>query len=280
MSGLEILSSAKCIVGESPLWDEKNRQLLMVDIQGRRLRKIEWDTHKVYDTVLEQEVGFVVLGESGAVIAGAEDGVYRIADDGEFSRVSKPCKIKGLRFNDGKVAPDGRLYLGTFSRDRSAAFYRMELDGELVELFDGVGNSNGLDWSADSKQMYYNDTPTGKTEVFDFCDDNLKNRRDVIKYTGGNPDGMTIDTDGNLWVALWGSGTVVCVNPQNGKIIQKIELSVSQPASCAFAGDDLKSLVITTAAHGVSLRDEPLAGSVFVIKTETQGVPTVRLKNF
>lgn len=278
MSGLEILSSAKCIVGESPLWDEKKRQLLMVDIQGRRLRKIEWDTLKAKDIVLEQEVGFVVLSEDGSVIAGAEDGVYRIADDREFSRVSKPCKIKGLRFNDGKVAPDGRLYLGTFSRGKSAAFYRMELDGELVELFDGVGNSNGLDWSADGKQMYYNDTPTGKTEVFDFCDGNLKNRRDVIKYTSGNPDGMTIDADGNLWVALWGSGTVACVNPISQKIIHKIELPVSQPACCVFAGDDLKSLVITTAAHGVSLRDEPLAGSVFVIKTETQGMPTARLK--
>lgn len=278
MSGLEILSSAKCIVGESPLWDEKNRELLMVDIQGRRLRKIEWDTLKAKDIVLEQEVGFVVLSEDGSVIAGAEDGVYRIADDGEFSRVSKPCKIKGLRFNDGKVAPDGRLYLGTFSRDKSAAFYRMEADGELIELFDGVGNSNGLDWSADGKQMYYNDTPTGKTEVFDFCDGNLKNRRDVIEYTSGNPDGMTIDADGNLWVALWGSGLVACVNPISKKIIHKIELPVSQPASCAFAGDDLKSLVITTAAHGVSLRDEPLAGSVFVIKTEIQGMPTARLK--
>ena len=278
MSGLEILSSAKCIVGESPLWDEKNRQLLMVDIQGRRLRKIEWDTLKAKDIVLEQEVGFVVLSEDGSVIAGAEDGVYSIDDDGEFSHVSKPRKIKGLRFNDGKVAPDGRLYLGTFSRDKSAAFYRMEPDGELVELFDGVGNSNGLDWSADGKKMYYNDTPTGKTEVFDFYDGNLKNRRDVIKYTSGNPDGMTIDADGNLWVALWGSGTVACVNPISQKIIHKIELPVSQPACCVFAGDDLKSLVITTAAHGVSLRDEPLAGSVFVIKTETQGMPTARLK--
>lgn len=280
MSGLEILSPAKCIVGESPLWDEKNRQLLMVDIQGRRLRKIKWDTLKTYDTVLEQEIGFVVLGKSNNVIAGAEDGVYCVADDGGFSRVSKPCKIKGLRFNDGKVAPDGRLYLGTFSRDRSAAFYCMKSDGEIIELFDGVGNSNGLDWSPDGKQMYYNDTPTGKTEVFDFCDGTLKNRKDIIKYTHGNPDGMTIDSDGNLWVALWGSGLVVCVNPKSGKIIKKLELPVSQPASCAFAGDDLKCLVITTAAHGVNLREEPLAGSVFAIKTEAQGVPVVRLKDF
>ena len=156
----------------------------------------------------------------------------------------------------------------------------METDGDLCEFFDGVGNSNGLAWNADGKKMYYNDTPTGKTEVFDFCDGRLSNRRDVIKYTSGSPDGMTIDADGNLWVALWGSGTVVCVNPSNEKIIQKIELPVSQPASCAFAGDDLKSLVITTAAHGVSLRDEPLAGSTFVIKIDVQGVPDVRLKNF
>jgi sugar lactone lactonase YvrE len=206
--------------------------------------------------------------------------MYRICANGDFTLVSKPCPLRGARFNDGKVGPDGRLYLGTFSRDYTAAFYRMESNGTLTELFDGVGNSNGLDWSPDGKTFYYNDTPTGRTDAFDFDVNTgtLSARREVFHYSGGNPDGMTIDCEGNLWTAVWGSNTVVCVDPVKGKVLRKIELPVSQIACCAFAGDDMKTLVITTAAHGMQLKDEPLAGSVFAMQMDVAGVKTRRFK--
>lgn len=268
---IELITDALCIVGEGPIFDEQNNRLLMLDIQGKRLRSIDWTTLKVSDTVLPQQTGFLFFDTNGNLYGGAEDGIY-IIKDGEFQRFSKPCPLKGMRFNDGKVGPDGVLYGGTFSRDNTAAFYKMECDGTLTELFDKVGNSNGLDFSPDGKTLYYNDTPTGRTDCFDFADGVLSNRKPLITYNGGNPDGMTIDTDGNLWTAVWGSGTAVKVNVKTGKIIDKICLPVSQVACCAFAGTDYKTLVITTAAHGVSLKDEPLAGATFAVDLSVGGV--------
>lgn len=273
---IELITDARCIVGEGPIWDKTNNRLLMVDIQGKRLRSIDWSSLKVEDTVLPQQTGFLFFGEDNTLYGGAEDGIYRIDSNGKFERFSKPCQIKGERFNDGKIGPDGRLYAGTFSRDYSAAFYRMELDGTLVELFDGVGNSNGLDWSPDGKVMYYNDTPTKRTDCFAFLDASLTERKEVITYTTGAPDGMTIDSDGNLWTALWGSNTAVCVNPRTGEIIDKIEFPVSQIACCAFAGEDMKTLVVTTAAHGIMLKDEPLAGAVFAVRLSVGGMEANR----
>lgn len=269
---IELITDARCIVGEGPLWDKTNNRLLMVDIQGKRLRSIDWSSLKARDTVLCQQTGFVFLGKDGTLYGGAEDGIYRINADGEFHRFSKPCGLKGQRFNDGKVAPDGRLYAGTFSRDYTAAFYCLDYDGTLTELFDGVGNSNGLDWSPDGGTMYYNDTPTGRTDSFSFAGGELRERKSVLTYEGGNPDGMTIDADGNLWTALWGSNTAVCVDPVKGRIIDKIEFPVSQIACCAFAGGDMKTLVITTAAHGVMLKDEPLAGATFGVRLNVGGI--------
>lgn len=275
---IELITDARCIVGEGPIWDKENNRVIMVDIQGKRLRFIDWSSQKVKDIVLQQQTGFVLLGDDGQLYGGAEDGIYRIDESGEFYSYSKPCVIKGERFNDGKVAKDGRLYAGTFSRNYSAAFYRMEYDGTLTELFDGVGNSNGLDWSPDGKTIYYNDTPTKRTDSFCFLEGELSNRKSIITYDKGNPDGMTIDSNGNLWTALWGCGQVVCVNPNTGKVIDKIELPVSQVACCTFGGGDMKTLIITTAAHGVMLKDEPLAGSTFAVNLSVGGTEPNKLK--
>ena len=277
---IELITDARCIVGEGPIWDEKNNRLLMVDIQGKRMRSINWDNLAINETVLPQQTGFFLLSESGRLLCGAEDGVYEVLSDGRFMPFSKPCKLKGARFNDGKVGPDGRAYLGTFSRDNSAAFYRMDAEGNLTELFDKVGNSNGLDWSADGKTFYYNDTPTHKTDAFDFDirTGELSARRSIYTYESGNPDGMTVDSNGNLWSAAWGAGEAICICPENGKVIDRIKLPVSQVACCAFAGSSLDTLVITTAAHGVNLKDEPLAGSVFAVNIGVKGIRPYRMK--
>lgn len=274
---IELVTDSRCIVGEGPIWDERSGCLLMTDIQGKRMRRIHWDSLRIEETVLPQQTGFFLLTESGKILGGAEDGVYIIGSDGTFTRFSKPLTLKGQRFNDGKVGPDGRAYLGTFSRDFTAAFYRMETDSSLTELFDKVGNSNGLDWDTEKGVMYYNDTPTGRTDCFDFSSGELKKRREIFTYGGGNPDGMTIDSNGNLWTAVWGSGTVVCVDPTVGKVIDKVDLPVSQPSCCAFAGGDMDTLVITSAAHGIQLKDEPYAGSVFAVRVGVKGKKPYRL---
>lgn len=266
---IEVITDALCIIGEGPLWDADKGLLYTVDIQGKRLRTINFKSGEVTDRVLPQQIGFSAITDKGELLVGAEDGVYKINDG--FTRYSKPHTLKGMRFNDGKVGPDGKFYLGTYSRDNSAAFYRMDGDGTLTELFDKVGNSNGLDWDADGV-MYYNDTPTGRTDAIEFCGGEIVGRREVFRYENGAPDGMCIDANGNLWTAVWGTSKVLCINPEKGCVVDEITLPVSQPTCCAFAGDNLKTLVITSAAHGRMLRDEPLAGATFAVELDVCGL--------
>lgn len=271
----EIITDALSIVGEGPVWDDREKVLYMTDILGKRIRKINMENGEITDKVVPQQVGFMFLTEKGELLCGAEKGIYNLS--GGFTPVCVPEKLKGRRFNDGKVGPDGRLYGGSISDDFSAAFYRY--DGALTELFDGVGNSNGLDWDTEKGILYYTDTYTHKTDCFDFSlKGEIKNRRTVYSHTEGSPDGMCIDENGNLWIALWGAGKVICVDPVKGEKIEEISLPAAQPSCCTFAGENLDTLVITTAAHGRIIREEPLSGALFKVKMDVKGKKINRFK--
>ncbi len=280
-SRLRVLSNALCVVGEGPIWLAETQEVAHTDIRGKRIRRIHLPTGRVRDIIVPQMIPFIFEGEDGAILGGGEDGIYRINDDGSLTPINNTYPIKGDRYNDGKVGVDGKLYMGTFSLDGTAAFYRMEHDGSIVELFDRVGNSNGLAWDEKRGILYYNDTPTGRTDAFDFdpVTGTVSNRRPVFAYPEGHhPDGMTIDSDGNLWTALWGGWSVMCIDPAQGKMIEKIEMPTAQPSCCIFAGDDLGELIITSAATGLPIRQQPLAGATFAIRTGAKGVPGHKMR--
>jgi sugar lactone lactonase YvrE len=203
-----------------------------------------------------------------------ENGLYLLMDDGGMAPLLAPMRLDGPRFNDVKAGPDGCLYGGTINYEGRGAFYRVTPSLRVTTLLTGIGNANGLDW--DENRFYFNDTPTLRTDVFAFdaATGTLADRRSLRRYdagTDGNPDGMTLDGEGRLWVALWGHGRVICMEPDTGRIVREIRLPVSNVCSVAFAGDDLRDLVITTAAHGTSLRQEPLAGAVFHLRADAPG---------
>lgn len=276
---VELVTDALSIVAESPLWDEKNNILYYVDIQGKRLRAVNWSDGRISDLVLPQQIGCIAFDTDGNLIGGMEDGIYEIKSDGSTRRINKPFKMSGLRFNDGKAGPDGKYYAGTYGINNNGAFYRMDTDGTMTQLLAGVGNANGLCWDITNNLFYFNDTPTLKTSVFDFENGNICHRRTLTEYADtGRPDGMTIDCDGMLWVALWGGYKVVRINPCTGKIIDSIDLPVANVASCTFGGEKMDDLIITTSSHMTVLREEPLAGSVFMVKTNTCGMPSYRYK--
>ncbi|MBE6729367.1 MAG: SMP-30/gluconolactonase/LRE family protein [Ruminococcaceae bacterium] len=274
----EIITDALCIIGEGPVYDEINKRLYMTDINGKRFRTIDWKTLKVEDRVMPEQIGFIFLGTGGEIYSGAQTGIYEITGD-LFKKINNPFTLKGLRFNDGKVGPDGCVYGGTITRDFSGAFYCMDKKGTVTELFDKVGNSNGLDWDEKKGIFYYTDTYKKTTDCFDFVGNGkIENRRVLIEHTEGSPDGMTIDENGNLWLALWGSGKIVCIDTQSGKIIEEITLPVSQPSCCTFGGDDFDTLIITSASHNLVLKDEPLAGCVLAVKPGVKGKKVNRFK--
>jgi sugar lactone lactonase YvrE len=135
--------------------------------------------------------------------------------------------------------------------------------------------SNGLDWSLDLKTLYYIDTSTRRIDAFDFDGEGgtIQNRRPVFEFPEGtgSPDGMTIDEEGMLWVALWNGRKVVRVNPRTASIIGEIEMPVSRPSCCAFAGKDLDELVITSASEDVDTEKEPRAGRLFRVRPGVRG---------
>lgn len=276
----KIIDSRNSIVGESPVWDERRNRLHTIDIRGKCIRTMDWNTGVITQTDLPQQVGCIALTEDGQLLAAMEDGVYLAGENGAVQKVSGEVQIFGRRFNDGKVGPDGRFYVGTTDVKGEGAFYRMDHDGSMTMLFDHVGVSNGLVWSADGKTMYYCDSNTKLIEAFDFCGETgtLSNRRTVLEmpFETGIFDGMTIDAEDKLWVAVWDGACVLRVDPAAQTILERIDLPVSRTACCAFAGEKLDELVITTAAY--QKEAEPYAGSTFVVKVPAAGMDGYRFR--
>lgn len=265
---MKIWNNEKCTVGEGVLWDERTDTLWFLDIRGKCLYKSHYPMGQYEKISLPQRVGCMALCEDGTVLAAMEDGVYRVDT---MERVHLPVRIKGERFNDGKAGPDGAFYLGTSAADGNGAFYRLK-DGILTELFDGCACSNGLDWSADGKTMYYIDTPRQMVELFDFDAENgtLSNRRKFVDIpeSWGKPDGMTLDANGDLWVALWGGQGVIHLDKTTGRLVEKIEIPCKKASCCCFGGEDRKTLFITSAAFE---EEDPQAGKTYCVRLSVKG---------
>lgn len=278
---LELISRTNCIVGEGPMWDERTQKLYFVDIIGSCYYAMDYSTGDKIKVDTPQQLGCMAMCEDGDLILSMQDGIYFRNSKGTLTLAHQPMSIKGRRFNDGKVGPDGCYYVGTTDDYHKGAFYRLS-GGILTELFDNCGCSNGLDWSADTKKLYYCDSREQKVECFDFSIEthNVSNRLSIldIPEADGSADGMTIDAAGNLWTAVWGGWCVLNIEPSTGRILKKIELPVEKVSSCAFAGEDMRDLVITTASFKTSLEEQPLAGCTFRIRCDVPGCHINRYK--
>jgi sugar lactone lactonase YvrE len=186
------------------------------------------------------------------------------------------------RFNDGKCDPRGRFVAGTMDineKDPTGSLY--SFDGKsITKLLSGVTISNGMTWSPDGKTFYYIDTPTREVKAFDYDLDTgaIANQRVAVTIPEslGWPDGMTSDTQGNLWIAMWGGAQVTKWNPNTGKLLEQIPMPVIQPSSCAFGGRNMNELFITSARKGLdeaALKQYPLSGGVFRLETNVEGMP-------
>ena len=162
---------------------------------------------------------------------------------------------------------------------RSGFLYCLNNEGILTEVLDSISTSNGIIWSLDSTKMYYVDTRSSNVRQFSFNeqDGSLKDEKVIIDIPDslGYPDGMTIDLEGKLWIAHWGGFGVYRYDPENGKLLQKIEVPAKNVTSCAFGGKNLDILFITTASIGLSEEEynqQPDAGKLFSIKTGIKGI--------
>lgn len=280
----ELVYHAEATTGEGSIWHPDRQTLFWVDIEGRTLYEYLPDQKDCRSWRFDRMVTTVIPETDSTVLIALQNEIIRVNlnDGSTVSIVSVPDGDGTIRTNDGKCDPSGRLWVGTmgFGEQKGAAcLYCVRADGSIETKWTDVTISNGIVWSADKKYMYYNDTPTRKIMRFRY-DDNTGE----ILYDGiavqipegtGSPDGMTIDNEDNLWVAQWGGGGVYCYNPYTGDLLAKVEVPAPHVASCAFGGENLDVLYITTARAGLSdqqLKDYPLSGSLFACRPGAKGV--------
>jgi sugar lactone lactonase YvrE len=259
--------------GEGPIfW---NDHLLYVDIEGHALISLDpkTETEKVWE--IGERIGTVVPRQSGGFVCAGDSGIYSfdpVTSEKKSMADPESDKRPDNRFNDGKCDPSGRFWAGTIStvkKTGDAKLYMLDVNGDLSLKVPGVTNSNGICWNAKADRMYYIDTPTKEIWAFPF-NNHLSElgEKQVVFNTedaglDGSPDGMTIDADGMLWVAMCHGGAVLRIDPNNGSLLQKIDFPCVETTACAFGGDKLERLFVTTGIHK-SIEEEN-AGRVFVV---------------
>lgn len=263
--------------GEGPFWDSVNQRLLLVDMLRGALVAV-----RASGETARHEFGGVT-----ATVRGRRGGGFVLATERGFRLLSPALAPEGpeipvfddplLRMNDGGCDPGGRFYCGTMAYAETpgaGALYRLDPDLSVHVALTGVTISNGLQWHPGGRQVYYNDTPTGCVDLYDFDPGTgeFGDRRSFVKVEpgAGLPDGMALDSDGGVWIALWGGGAVHRYDP-TGRLSDRIELPVRQVSACTFGGPDGTTLYITTSRLGLGDDAEPEAGAVFAALTDVQG---------
>ncbi|MFG2646790.1 SMP-30/gluconolactonase/LRE family protein [Streptomyces sp. NPDC048436] len=279
---MDIAVRAQAALGEGPTWDPVARRLIWVDILSSRVHTYDPSTGRRTVLATEQHVGAAKPRVGGGLVVNLRDGVglYDAVADGASGggafRWLHHEVVPGRRGNDAAVAPDGALWAGTMAYDETpgaANLLRVTADGTATEVFGDVSVSNGIGWSPDGRLMYYIDTLTRRIDVLELGDDQRPvSRRPLvaIEPEAGYPDGLTVDADGCIWVALWDGAAVRRYTP-SGALDRVIALPVARPTACAFGGAELRDLYITTARTGLEA-PHPMSGSVLVVQDAGQGV--------
>ena len=264
--------------GEGPFWDSVNGRLLLVDMLAGT----------VVDVDGEGRTGRRKLAAVAAALRSRRGGGYVLATENRFvllgpdlteERTLPPVFTDPLiRMNDGGCDPQGRFYCGTMAYAETpgaGTLYRLDPDGSVGVTLRDVTISNGLQWNRAGDTVFYADTPTGRVDRFDFdpASGAFTGRRTFAEIVGGgHPDGLAIDVEDGIWVALWG-GSAVHRYGSDGGLDLVLDLPVSNVTACAFGGPELQTLFITTSRQGLGPEDQPDAGAVFRYNAGVAGAP-------
>jgi sugar lactone lactonase YvrE len=287
---VEVVLDAKATLGEGPSWDDATGTLIWVDISGRTVHRFDPRTQKDEVRPVQQDVGAAVPHPaSGGIALAVKDGFALIPSGPGPEELRGPAEKDqpDARMNDGKCDGLGRFWAGTQRYDLrpgAGSMYRWELDGSVTRVFGDITISNGLGWSPDDRTMYFIDTAKCTVDAMDYVSETgaVSNRRKLVDLPArdGGGDGMTVDAEGFLWVAMWDGWAVRRFTP-DGALDRIIRLPCSHVTSVCFGGPDLTDLYITSGRVNETgplppkqLAKEPLAGAIFRARPGVRGLPT------
>ena len=277
---MECVADVRAVLGEGPVWVEREQALYWVDIPNRKIfRWSESDGVRTIDS--PAHVCSLAPRQKGGFVGGGYDGFFLLEPGQEPELIGDPePELEANRFNDGKVDRQGRFWAGTmdrFERESSGSLYRLDPDHRWTCIDSGYRVTNGPAFSLDGRTMYHTDSARQRIYAFDLAEDGSTSNRRIFAQFGegdGYPDGMTVDSQDCLWVAFWDGWCVRRLSP-SGKRLAELAVSVQRPTSCAFGGPQLDRLFITSASRDLSpdqLSAQPSAGGLFVTSPGVGGV--------
>jgi sugar lactone lactonase YvrE len=290
MTDVTCVLDAKAELGECPVWSAEEQALYWIDILAPALHRLDPASGKNTSWAMPRRIGSFGLREAGGAVVALEDGFHLFDfETGDLSFVAGPRpQVPGTRFNDGKVSPDGRFFAGTMDEEMLSrplgVLYRLDPDGSLHQVVDGLIVSNGLAWTADGRTMFHSDSKAQVIWAYDYDPEqgSIANRRVVARPTEeiGRPDGAATDMDGFYWSSGISAGVLNRWAP-DGRLDRSIPLPCSNPTMPCFGGPDLRTIFVTSLRHGVPsdvLAAKPLSGGIFALRVDVPGVPVGRFK--
>ena len=285
---IDVVHDQPMQVGECPLWHDVESALYWVDINGLTVNRVHPASGKFSSWKMGSEPSAIAVdGDNNLVVATRKGFVRLNTTSGDIVDICPaPYDTAITRFNDGRVDPAGRFWVGTMyeARDKPAAeMYVLERDRLRLGWSGGMTNSNGLAWSPDGGTMYHADTTSHRIDRYDFdaATGQVANGRTIASFSldksaadyGGRPDGAAVDSEGNYWVAMFEGGRLLKLSP-DGELLREIPLPLRCPTAVAFGGSDLRTLYITSASHGRSEAERaqyPLTGKVLCMRVDVAG---------
>jgi sugar lactone lactonase YvrE len=289
ISKIDVLHDEPMQVGECPFWHDVESALYWVDINGLTVNRVHPASGKFSSWKMASEPSAIAADGDNNLVVATRLGFVRLnTTSGAITDICPaPYDTAIVRFNDGRVDPAGRFWVGTMyePRDKPAAeMYVLERDKLRLAWSGGMTNSNGLAWSPDGRTMFHADTTSHRIDCYDFdaATGSVANGRNLVAFStdksaadyGGRPDGATVDAEGNYWVAMFEGGRLLKLSP-TGELLREVQLPLRCPTAVAFGGADLRTLYVTSASHGRSadeLAQYPLTGKVLCMKVDVAGV--------
>lgn len=275
------IADVRANVGEGPVWVEREQALYWVDNKGRKVFRLAEDG-QVRTLETPFEICCIAPRRSGGFVAGTDRGFAEVdLESGLFQPFANPeSDLPSNRFNDGKTDSLGRFWSGTMDnreQDATGSLYRLDADRNYAKVDSGYRVTNGPAFDRERSRMYHTDSALQVIYCFDIDEaGDASNRREFVRFGEGDgfPDGMTVDAEGDLWVAFWDGWCIRRISP-DGEVKDRIAMPVQRPTSCAFGGLNLDRLYVTSARLGVeedALKMQPWAGGLFLVDAGARGV--------